>query len=54
MNFIDCVLLTLFNAAVCLTLPKLLSVATTPKTRTQSPQKIAVQEVAANVPVFPN
>ncbi|AFZ31743.1 hypothetical protein ABN584_12465 [Gloeocapsa sp. BRSZ] len=51
MNFIDCALLTLFNAGVCLTLPKLLSIATTPKTRTQSPQKLAVQEVAVNVPV---
>ena len=54
MNFVDCVLLTLFNAGVCIALPKLLSLATTSRTRTQSPRKIAVQEVTATVPVFPN
>jgi hypothetical protein len=33
MNFIDCALLTIFNTAVCLTLPKMLSAALSPKAK---------------------
>lgn len=55
MNFIDCALLTLFNAGVCIALPKLLSLATTPRPRSKSPQKtLTVQELTTNVPAFPN
>lgn len=49
MNFIDCALLTLLNAAVCLTLPKLLLVLSTLKVkRDRTPQPISVK-----VPSFP-
>ncbi|WP_289501337.1 hypothetical protein [Gloeocapsopsis sp. IPPAS B-1203] len=33
MNFIDCALLTVFNTAVCIALPRLLSAAQTPKAK---------------------
>lgn len=55
MNFIDCVLLTLANMAICITLPKLLSVLQTRKnnpTEQLQPQ-LNPQASESSTPSFP-
>lgn len=47
MNFIDCLVLTFANMALCLSLPKLLSLLTAPKTR-----KLESIKPALSVPII--
>lgn len=46
MNFVDCLLLTFANIALCLSLPKLLSLALAPKTKqTQTVKPVSLAPV---------
>ncbi len=55
MNFIDCLLLTLANMAICITLPKLLSLIVAPKNNTfeQLQSGLNRQASESKTPSFP-
>ena len=47
MSFIDCLLMTLFNAAICIGFPKVLSLFSTGKTFTTLLQPVLASQTAA-------
>lgn len=47
MSFIDCLLLTLFNAVICIALPKVLSLISTSKTFTTELQPVLAPKTLA-------
>ena len=55
MGLIDCLLLTLINAVICITLPKLLSLMKPNNTNSTAPSspEFTAQEVQSKVPSFP-
>lgn len=55
MNLINCLLLTLANITICITLPKLLSLILSPKTASgeQLKQNLNSQAVESKTPIFP-
>lgn len=55
MSFIHCLLLTLINAVICITLPKVMSLILAATTNRIAPSQPALtpQEASSKVPSFP-